>query len=450
MANASVRRDGLRLLAGFRLAWLRADPSRLLLFGYVSYMLAGWSLPAAQAQPLAAIDALFIAASAVSTSGLVTVDPGASFTPVGEALLLLLFQAGGVGYMTLSSVAVLAIERRLSPARSRVLEASFSVPSDTRPGAFVVGVVVYTLLCEAAGALALWPMFAAAGVENPLWSAVFHAVSAFCTAGFSLNATGLEAFRDHAGVNIVISALSLAGGLGFLVALDLWRNLTGSRRALAFTTRVILRVTAAFLIGGTVLLMVVEPSFAALEAQDRLKAAFFQTMSATTTVGFNTTPIGALSDASVLLLLALMLFGASPSGTGGGLKSTSFAALVGLVRATLRRRDEITFAGRAIAPERVRIAAASLAYTLGLLLVASFLLALAQPDMPLKALLFEAVSAAGTVGLSLGVTGALGEIGKLIVIVLMIAGRVGVLSFGMAFVGRETRAEDARDADLAL
>lgn len=449
----AFRRSLMETQRGARATILRANPAKLLVFGYALYMLVGWallSLPHAQSQPVAPIDNLFIAVSAVSTTGLVSIDPGTSYSLFGETILLLLIQAGGVGYMTIGSFAVLATQERLSPLREKVTRAAFSLPEDCRPANFIRTVILFTLICEAIGAAALWPFFVRAGVEAPLWSAVFHAISAFCTAGFSLNPTSFEAFRGHAGVNIVLSALSLLGAMGFLIVWDGWRNLTSRAIHLGFTSKVIVRMTTAFLLIGTSLLFVIEPTIASLEPGERLLAAFFQTMTATTTVGFNTHPIGGLGLASLLVLFFFMAIGASPSGTGGGLKTTTFAALLGLLRSTLKQRRRVRFFKRRVSMPRLQAAAASFFYFFVLLTVALFFLALTETGATFDALMFEAISALGTVGLSTGLTGELTVLGKLVIIVLMTAGRVGILSFGIALAMHDETDEEEADNELLL
>jgi trk system potassium uptake protein len=166
-----------------------ASPARFLAVGYLIYILAGWlllMLPVAQSVSVKPVDALFIAASAVSTTGLATIDPGSSFTVFGEIVILLLILAGGLGYMTIGSFAVLALRNRLSGVRNQGARLAFNLPDDLDVTQFVRAVISFSGLVMLAGALALWPLFQAAGLDRPIWQAVFHSVSAFCTAGFSL------------------------------------------------------------------------------------------------------------------------------------------------------------------------------------------------------------------------------------------------------------------------
>lgn len=425
---------------------------RLVLAGYVSYVFAGWlvlCLPWSSSGDFSALDHLFTAMSAVSTTGLATLDPGTAYTPFGQAIILLLIQAGGIGYMTFSSFVVIAAANRLSDFRRKAASAAFALPSRFDVRTFIRHVIRFTLLCELAGAAALYWIFLRQDVPSPLWSAVFHSVSAFCTAGFSLFRSSFEAFRGHFWLNLVISALSLAGGIGFIVFLDVWDNLRGLRREILFTSKVILSVTFWILAAGTAYIFVAEPSIRSYPPSGRLLAAFFQVMTASTTVGFNTVPENGLSEGVLFLTIVLMAIGASPSGTGGGLKSTTVSALIGLVRSTLKGRTEISFLGRTIPPERVQIATSSLAYYMTVMGAALLMLTLSE-QQPFLPLLFEAASALGTVGLSMGVTGSLTDLGKITVILLMMIGRVGFLTFGMAISTRDEEPSGSGDSELVI
>ena len=189
--------------------------------------------------------------------------------------------------------------------------------------------------------------------------------------------------------------------------------------------------TAWVSLTGIALFYVAEPTIQALPPYERLTASAFQVMAAITTVGFNTIPIGQLSQASLFLLIMLMVVGASPSGTGGGLKTTTFTALFGVIRSALLGREKVTFWCKEIPEDRIRVAIASLGFYVGALIAGSYLLALSERQ-PFEGLLFEAASALGTVGLSTGITAQLTPIGKLILVLLMFIGRVGPLTFGVA------------------
>lgn len=413
----------------------RQSTVKLLLIGYSSYVLLGWGLLAlpwsGQGDRVPALDHLFMATSAVSTTGLATVSTADRYSFFGEAIIAALIQFGGLGYMTVSSFLVLAVTGALSPTRQRVGTAALSLPDDFHLGSFLKVVCWFTLTMELLGAAALYPVFAERPFAEALWLSVFHSISAFCTAGFGLFNNSFEDFRDDPWLNIVLIVLSQLGSIGFIVIHDLWRRLTGRIRAITFTTRIILWSTLWMTGLGTLLFVIEEPTIKGLSPFQAWQASLFQVMAAQTTVGFNTLPIGALSSASVMLLTLLMLVGASPAGTGGGIKTTTVTALWAQAMAVLRRRPTPTFLGRTIPDTRLRAAVANTVFYLLTLSAGVYLLALVEAA-PLADQVFECASAVGTVGLSRGITGTLTPAGKVIIIGLMFLGRVGPIVVGMS------------------
>lgn len=432
--------------------WSRLRPVQQLVAGFAAYAAIGaalLSLPFAQARPAKFVDHAFNAVSAISTTGLTTVSVSDCYTFFGELVLLVLFQVGGVGFMTLSSIVVLTRGRTLSEPRLKVLQAGFSVPHYFVMQHFLVHVVVFTAICEAVGAAALWWRFSAAGVDQPLWSAVFHSVSAFATAGFSLNNNSLEGFADDWVVNLVIGVLAYCGAIGFIVMQDIWYSIKLRERMLTFTSKVILWMTGAVFVLGTVLLFVAEPGLRTLPTGERLLASAFQVMTASSTAGFNTIPMGSLSAGGLVIIMLAMLIGASPSGTGGGIKTTSLSAILGNVVSVLRGRQVVVWLGHEVPMVRVLSAfAATSVYLIGLCVgVLVLCYSESQPFLPI---VFEAASAIGTVGLSMGITGDLTTIGKIAVIALMFAGRCGPLTIGLALLGHSSNARGSRRDDLAV
>lgn len=410
-------------------------PVRMVALGYLVYILAGWVLLALPfshgAGPVSSLDALFTSASALSTTGLTTVSTGNGFSLFGQIVILVLIQIGGIGYMTFGSFVVLSKRGDLSDRREQIGKVVFSMPEEFRIAKFVRSVILFTALVETAGVAALFFAFRQAGLDHPFWSAVFHSISAFCTAGFGLYDTSFEALRGNVAVNAILGILSYLGAIGFIVFVDAWRRLIGKTDRITLTSRIILVTTAWVSLAGIAMFYVAEPTIQALPPYERLTAAGFQIMAAITTVGFNTIPIGQLSQASLFLLIMLMVVGASPSGTGGGLKTTTFSALFGVIRSALLGRGNVTFWRKEIPEDRIRLAIASLGFYVGALIAGCYLLALSE-SLPFEGLLFEAASALGTVGLSTGITAQLTPIGKLILILLMFIGRVGPLTFGIA------------------
>ena len=429
----------------------RLHPVKAVALGYAGYMLVGWvllCLPVSHESGVEApaVDHLFTAASAVSTTGLATLTTPTTYSFFGECVILAMIQLGGLGYMTLGSFVMLAGRKPLSDRRREVSATAFVLPEGVKVERFLAQVVAFTVAVEAARAVALFFAFSNAGVEGAGWQAVFHSVSAFCTAGFSLFPDSLVGFRGDFWVNAVVSALSLCGALGFLVLGDLWAVVTGQRERLTLTSRIILASSAAVLLSGWLLLFVGDAGLAELPQEERVMASFFQAMTAMTTVGFNTHPIGALALPSVVLVLVLMVVGASPSGTGGGIKSTTVSAVFAIVRASLAGRDRITSLGRVIPEHRLRTAAATVGAYLAALVVALYLLTLTETvgdgGFAFEDLAFETASALGTVGLSRGITGDLSTLGRLIFVGVMFLGRLGPLSFGVALVARRTDPAD--------
>ncbi len=436
------------LLLRFR----NSNPVRLVSLGYLSYCLIGWMLlclPFSMKSPVGALDNLFTAISALSTTGLSTVTVCDRYTFFGQLIILLLVQLGGIGYMTLGSFVVISAKRSLENHQKNIMQTVFSIPKDFRIEKFIVSVVSFTVIIEVIGAAALLPIFIQANSENPVWQAVFHSVSAFCTAGFSLFPTGLESFKDHTAFNFIITALCLIGAMGFIVCVDFWRFVRGKIDKVSLTSRIIWSSTLWILAIGAGLIYVTEPYTGQNPNGNEFLYSLFQAMSALTTVGFNTVPIGALSQSVIVLLSVLMVIGASPSGTGGGLKTTTFSAMLALIRSAWRGDKEVRF-WRSIAPdERVKTAVVTFGTYIITLTIGTYLMTVAETKSFLE-LFFESASALGTVGLSMGITANLSSFGKIILILLMYIGRVGPVTLGMAlFVKPELIFDDER-SDLAI
>ena len=431
----------------------RVRPAKWVLLGYAWYILIGWVLlcmPFSVKVPgVSPLDHLFTATSAVSTTGLTTVSVSDTYTLIGQLIVLSLIQLGGIGYMTFGSFIILAGKRTLTETRVGVSRAVFSLPESLNLAQFIKGVIVFTFVIELIGALSLYGVFRAAGQADAVWSSVFHSISSFCTAGFSLYNSSFETYKDNFWLHLVVGGLSYIGAIGFIVCLDCWNTVSGRVGAITLTSKIILWTTCSMTVVGTLLIAVGEPSLGDQPLDVRILEAFFQAMTAMTTVGFNTVGIGGLSKATVLVLIVLMVIGSSPSGTGGGLKCTTFSAFLGVMRSAIRGRQEVRFWDRPIPVERVWTAVASVGFYLMALILGTYLLDMTEASR-FDQNFFEAASALGTVGLSMGITGALTNVGKVIVILLMFCGRLGPLTFGMALFGRSEESRIKRDSDLAV
>ncbi|XCF06036.1 potassium transporter TrkG [Tamlana crocina] len=443
-----------RLVRRYRKFQLTLSPQQNLLYGFLTYTIMGWALlcvPYFQKQAVGGLDSLFIATSAISTTGLVTVSIFDTYTWFGQLVIMLLFQIGGVGYMTFTSFILLSRKSPLTHWHQRVLNAEFTMPRGFELKDFLKSVIVFTIIIETIGALCFYIAFTRAGVEPnfAVWSSIFHSVSAFCTAGFGLYNDSFEQFAGNTSINSIISVLAISGSLGFIVVTDLWNRITKKTNKITFTTKIIFGVITILLALGTLAIYFFEPSVNQLGEQ-KLMASFFQSMTALTTVGFNTVPIGSFSLGVLLIVISLMYIGASPSGTGGGMKSTTLTALLAIMWSRIRNNGRVTFFGRTIPQERLYVATSIFILYAFVIFLSTVLLAMTE-DFPLNQILFETTSAISTVGLSTGITGDLSTLGKTIIIFVMFVGRLGLLTFGLAILARKNKLEIVEnETDLAI
>lgn len=446
-------RDFIRLTAKkYTLFVLHLSPHQNMLQGIVVYTIVGWivlSLPFMDNGQISFIDNLFTAASAASTTGLTSVNFAESYTILGKLVVLLFIQAGGIGYMTLSSFIYLSFSRRLRHRHTEVLNTEFALPRTVRLQDFLRAVIIFTLFAELVGTGFLFNYFYrhGYGVVEALWYGAFHSISAFCTAGFSLFPDSMASFADSKTINIVISLLSLSGAMGFIVVTDLFNRLRGKTKEISYTTKIIVLFTLTALLAGSFVILATNPGLAP-------SAAVFQAVTAMTTAGFTVVPIASFAPCSLLVLMALMTIGGSPSGTGGGLKTTTVTCLMATVSSHLFGRKHITFLGRQIPLHRLYMATSTFIFYGVLLFITLFLLTWTE-KLPFLDIFFEAVAALGTGGMSTGATGQMSVLGKLIIIVTMIVGRVGVITFGMALLKRdeddlEKEEEHVKRDDLAV
>jgi trk system potassium uptake protein TrkH len=375
-----------------------------------------------------------MAFSSVSTAGMLVINPATDYSFWGQLFTLLAVKIGGLGYMTFGSFMILASGGRISPSRLRIGRSILNMPEHFEPIDFFRRALFFTILVESLGAVALYFAFLRAGIENPLWPAIFHSINSFCTAGFSVFPNGLEQFIYDPLVKGIIAVLSYFGAIGFIVITDLYLKLAGKVSRITFTSRIILVATFGSLIVGTVLLYFDE-YLATLSPGERLMAAAFQAMAAQTTVGFNSVPVSSLSGSSVMILLVLMILGASPSGTGGGLKSTTWSAGLGACWSAIRGRTEPTFLGSIIPSYRIQAAFAAFILYLIIYVLGCYLL-LRVEQHSFEDIIFEAGAALSTGGLSRGITPELSNVGKVIIMVLMFIGRAGVVSLGLAALAK--------------
>lgn len=438
-------------------------PARQMAISFV--MLAAFggfllTLPACVRDPSAVsfLNALFMATSAVCVTGFTLHNVAEMYTPLGQGVLLSLVQAGGLGIMVLSaSLAVLA-GRKLRAKSSAVLAEILDSDSVSSLRGSILRILMFTVVIEAVGALALYLAFQShpelalpissehpkAGSGDLLWAAVFHAVSAFCNAGFTLTRTGLEPFVGSPGVCAIVMVLVILGGLGFPVLSELWGWVVQRARGVRpprFTlhTRVVLLFSLVLSLSVAVILAGLEwqHAFKHLTWPERALAALFQSVTLRT-AGFHTVNFATLTPAALGVCSLIMFVGASPGGTGGGIKVTTFAVLFAAFRAELRGGAEPHLLDRRISEATVRRAIA-VAFVAALVLTFVILLLLVSERGEPFQIVFEAVGAISTAGISTGLTPSLSPFGKLLMSFTMLMGRVGPLTLAIAATQRAHR-----------
>lgn len=413
-------------------------PARLVAGSFASVILLGTlllTIPAATraGSTTSFVDALFTATSAVCVTGLIVVDTAEHFTLFGQVIIITLIQIGGLGIMTMSAASTLFLGHSIG-LRGRTVMAELLDSSDiTQLKRLTLSIVQATLLVELAGGLLLFSRFHALGrpVAEALWLGLFHSVSAFCNAGFALFSDSLMGFRSDGLLVVCVSALIILGGLGFSVLRELSLVATGRSRELSVHSRLVLLVTALLLGAGAAgfYILEAEASMRGLTQGERLLSSWFASVTPRT-AGFNTLPMGQLSQAGVFLTLVMMFIGASPGSTGGGIKTSTLGVIVLAVRQALTGRAVVVF-GRSLARATVDKAYAMAFLALAVVMVFAGVLCVTE-DAPLVTVLFEATSAFGTVGLSLDFTAKLTTAGRLLISALMFTGRVGPLTLMLA------------------
>jgi len=408
-------------------------------------------MPFSRKGDLSIVDNLFASTSAISTTGLLTMSMSDDFTLFGQMIIMLLFQIGGIGYMTFTTYILINTGRRTSKWRERILSAAFSIPDTLKLRPFLKSVIIYTIIFEVIGTLFFYIGFddQGWGFWERLWNSLFHSVSAFCTAGFSLFNSGFTDYFDNGWMNFTISFLAIAGSLGFIVFTDFWFKLTKKGHQVSFTSKLIMSGFLILLTMGTTVMFFIEPAITALEGAPRFYASFFQTMTAMTTVGFNTLDFGSFALPITIITILLMYIGASPSGTSGGLKITTFVATVAYLRSRLKNSVDVMFLNRHIPDERVNVAVSTFIFYFMISFMGILLLTFSE-DQPLETISFEVLSALGTVGLSMGLTSSLTVFGKIVIICLMFIGRLGVLTFGLAISRTYIEQDNVIEEDIAV
>lgn len=433
---------------------LFSRPESFLIGTFAGLILVGTlllSLPPAHARgAVHPLDAFFTSTSAVCVTGLIVVDTAKDYTLFGQTVILVLIQFGGLGIMTFAALVLQLAGQKLSFRSQAALHdvfyqrgAALQLQKNLR------WIVLSTLVIEAIGAaLLLASMRDGSAPARPAYTAVFHAISAFCNAGFSTFSDSLVGMRDNPLFMTTVSVLIILGGIGYTVILEVirrgWGRLVRRRMPVVWTlnTRVVLATTAILILVGAVSLELLGLSENATGWRARTAASLFQSITART-AGFNTVDIGAVPMASLLALTALMFIGGSPGSCAGGIKTTSLAVWVARLKARLLSREDVTIGGRRIPVEIVRRMGLLLGVSAAFNLTGVFVLSITEMSaigstLGLHDILFEQISAFATVGLSTGLTPQLSALGKLWIIISMFVGRLGPLTLALSMLERRS------------
>lgn len=428
------------------------DPAKVMVIGFASVVLLGallLNLPIAtkSGESIGLLDALFTATSAVCVTGLIVVDTATYWSIFGQVVIITLIQIGGLGFMTIATMFALLTKKKINLRERLLIQESLNQKDLSGMVRLTRYVILITFLIEGIGAILLSftfiPQF---GLGRGVWYSIFHAISAFCNAGFDLMGsvsgpfTSLTSYVDNFMIVMTISALIILGGIGFPVMLDVIRTKKVSR--LNMHSKIVI-VTTAILIGiGSIFIFVVEfnnpKTLGTLSLPGKLLAAFFQSVTART-AGFNTIDLTLIKESSLFIMMILMFIGASPASTGGGIKTTTLASLAITVRSFISGKGDIEVCERRISGATITKAIGIFFIATALVVLGTLALSLTDEGFTLVECGFEIISAIATVGSSIGGSANLTIMGKVIVMIAMFIGRVGSLTIFIALLSKGAR-----------
>ncbi len=389
---------------------------------------------------LSYLDAFFTATSAVCVTGLIVVDT-AMFSRFGQAVIMLLIQFGGLGIVTFATLYVAIPRSRVSLVNRGIIKEMYIDEVESNPRTIIRGILGTTISIELIGFFIIRHRFKSLGIEHHDFAAAFHAVSAFCNAGFSTFSNSLNGFVGDWAINLAVVALIVIGGLGFVVVQDVGRVFMRTKRKLSYHAKIVLAMTGILILVGMAMFYMLEydKAYSAMSVPEKLLAALFQSVTPRT-AGFDTVPQSALSLPSVAVIILLMFTGGSPGSTAGGVKTTTIFMAIAAAFSGYEEDGSIVYRGGALSAASVAKTLSVLAKAILIIGVAFIMILAAEGGkFSFGDLLFEVVSAFGTVGLSRGVTAELGMVSKLVVIATMFMGRVGL--FAMAISRASDRVE---------
>ncbi|MCU0643923.1 MAG: TrkH family potassium uptake protein [bacterium] len=430
--------------------------SRLLIFSFLMIILIGAGLlmlpQMTNGDSLTFIDALFTATSATCVTGLVVVDTGSKFTQLGQIVILILIQVGGLGIMTFSTFFIYLVIGRFSISDRDVLQDTLTQSPIKNIADLLRTIFLFVLSIELIGACLLahcfWNQFP---FGKACYYGLFHSISAFCNAGFALFQNSFMDYVADWKLNVVIMMLIILGGIGFIVLNELKSYFFSGKqrqvRALSFHSKLALIITAVLIIAGALIIFIFENgnAFQQQPFHAKVLASLFQSVTSRT-AGFNTVDISILTNSSLFFIIILMMIGASPGSCGGGIKTTTAGVIVAMLFARFQNRDDVNIFHRRI-PDEIVSKAISVTF-FSILITISFIILLMVSEVEgishqesrglFLEIFFEVVSAFGTVGLSTGTTSGLSVIGKIVIIITMFIGRVGPLTVAFSIGKKDT------------
>lgn len=424
------------------------SPPKVLVLGFALIIAIGailLTLPIAtnDGQGLSLINAVFTSTSATCVTGLVVTDTGTTFTLFGQLVILALIQVGGLGFMTLATFFALLMGKKISLQQRLLLQESLNQISIEGVVRLAKMLLIFTGLIELTGGILLTLRFAFdMPFAKALYYGMFHSISNFNNAGFDLMGefSSLTKYVSDPIVNITVCLLIILGGIGFIVMAEVYGYRDTKR--LSLHTKVVLTTTAILIVLGTLAIFILEftnpKTLQPLSPVGKFFGALYQSVTART-AGSNTISIGDMHQSSLFFMIVLMFIGASPGSTGGGIKTTTFATLLGAVWAQIKGREDVIFYRQRILPHMIYKSLTVTMTALFIVIIVSMILTITEPGKDFLMILFESVSAFATVGLSMGLTPDLSDIGKIVISLTMFAGRVGPLTIAFALAQRNRK-----------
>ena len=418
----------------------KLSPSRKLILGFLFAILLGtfilmmpFSLK--EGEKLSFLSSLFTIVSAVCVTGLTVVDVSKVFSPAGDIVIIFFIQLGGLGVMTFSSILFLAMGKRMTFYERELLKEERNADSSGEISSFIKKLLLTVFIIESIGAIILtWEFAKEMPINKAVFYGIFHSISAFCNAGFSLFSNNLEAYKANPIINLTIGYLITLGGIGFAVITSVIMVIRRGIDRFNLTSKVAIIISMILTFGGMILFFILEYSNSAtlgdLNFIQKILASYFQSVTLRT-AGFNTIPLGELRNSTIFMCCILMFIGASPGSTGGGIKTTTFGVILFYVIGIVKKKENVEIFNRRLDWEIMNRALAILVLAITYVSIVIMLMLIAENFSP-EEIVFEVISAFGTVGLTLGITPDLSTFSKLLLIFTMFVGRLGPMTFALS------------------